>query len=636
MIFCADVMKRFYQAGCRLFGVFLIFGMVHAARALDHMVTQTVPLVAGWNAVWLEVEPTDGDGNQLTPEEVFDNPAIESIASPRPLFGTAEYFSDAPGSISTFNEDGWELWNRTDAPGASNLVSIFGNRPYLIKVTTGTGTFGVQVTGKVRFFRPTWTPDRYNLVGFALDGTRSFSAFFGPSGSKHPANKIFKLSPDGNWIPVSASETMISHQAYWVFSNGPSNFMGPVGFDFDHSRVGVLNFAGPMDTVKVGPSNPPMDLDLKELVFTNLSSVVAVPEMDLLAVTPGLGSLALFVVNPSATERAFLRGNQVDSSTGVGSTPLGKQILSEKTGIITLGAQRNWTTGQPVKKNLYRIRTSAIGASFYLPVTASLNNLELSGESGPITPASALVGLWVGEVLVDASTSIVEDGAPVRQTAVPVPARIIIHNDGTTVRLLTQVTHMETKTADAGVAPTPVLVVDPTRIPFFEGVQFRRGKRVGVRIESVAFDMPRKMDAVSQSAILNDPAYPGLTAAGLPAFLVSRGTRPPSLREVYHLSLNLTGTIGAGGSLSTVAGSLSLDPFHRSNPFRHPFHRDHTKGPAIVRELKIDFDPNQSTSDRLTGSYTEVIKGLITSNLTMVGRVEFHRVSSVATIDSTP
>ncbi|WP_133795782.1 hypothetical protein [Prosthecobacter fusiformis] len=598
--------------------------------------TQAVTLNAGWNSVWLEVEPTGVDGYQKAPELVFDNPAIEMIATPKPLSSTAEFFGDDPGTIGTFNEDGWQQWNQTDAPGTSNLTLVFGNRPYLIKVAAGTAPFSIPITGKVRFFRPTWTPDRYNLIGFSLEGTRSFNSFFGPAGDKHAVSKIFRLKTNGDWQLVNGNDTMTSNEAYWIFSKGPSTYMGPVAVDFDLSSAGRLDFGGPFDSVGVGPGSPLLELDLEELVFTNLGSSVATPEMDLLAVSPGLGSLSLYVVNPATSGLGYVRGNQVDSSVAAGSSALAETVPALKTRILSLGAKRNWTTGAAGRFNLYRIKTSSVGASFYLPVTATINNLGYSSNPTPVSPASERTGLWIGEVIVDSSTSIVENGSPVKTSAVKAPARIIMHYNGSTVRLLSQVTLMRTKSADPEVAPTQVLVIDPARIPFFEGIKERNGKRVGLRMESVAFDMPRKMDATSQAAILNDPAYPGLTAAGIPAFLVSRTVRPPSLKEVYALSLDLAGTLGPSGTISTLAGSLNLDPFHRSNPFRHPYHPNHSYGPAIYRELRIDFDPDQPLGDILRGAYSETIKGLINTNLTLTGRVELRRVSSVATLEGTP
>ena len=630
------LMKRSQSSLLRSFVAALTAGLMLTVQAKAQDITQSVTLTAGWNSVWLEVEPTDGDGNQKAPEVVFSNAAIDAVATPKPLAGTAEFFAATPTTIGTFNQDGWQVWNRVDAAGTNNLALIFGNRPYLVKVADGTTAFSIAITGKVRYFRPTWSADRYNLMGFGLEGNRTFTEFFGAAGTTHPVGQIFRLSANGNWALVDGSDTMVSDQAYWIFSNGPSSYMGPVALDFDNSAAGSLAFAGPTDAVTVGPDTPPLELDLKELVLTNLGTTSVVPSLDLLYVSPGLGGLSLYVVNPATTGLAYLRGNQVDTSTSAGSSALGETVAAKKTKILTLGAKRTWTTGTPGRTNLYRLRTSTVGASFYLPVTATINNLPYSSAPTPISPTSERIGLWVGEVVVDSSTSIVENGAPVRASAVKAPARLILHYNGSTVRLLSAVTLMQTKTADPSVAPTSVLVVDPARIPFFEGIKERNGKRVGLRIESVAFDMPRKMDAVSQSAIISDPAYPGLTAAGLPAFLVSRTVRPPSLKEVYALSLNLAGTLGASGSLSTIAGTLNLDPFHRSNPFRHPYHHDHSNGPAITRELKIDFDPTQPLGDVLRAAYSETIKGLISSNLTLTGRVELRRVSPVATIEGIP
>ena len=604
--------------------------------AMAQTATQTVALKPGWNALWLEVEPLTGDGAQRPPQEVFNHPAIEMIATPKPLSATAEFFAQAPSSIGSFNQEGWQQWNRSDAPGSSDLALVFGNRPYLIRVAAGTAAFSLSLSGRVRFFRPQWTADRYNLIGFGLAGSRTFNDFFGPSGRRHQVGRIFRLAANGNWQLVNGAEIMTSNEAYWIFSDGPSDYMGPVAVDFERSSTGRLDFGGPADAVKVGPSTPPLELDLGELVFTNLGSSAAVPELELVAQSAGVGSLALYAVNPQSTGLGYVRGNQVDSSLSAGSSALGETVPGQLTRTLSLGAQRNWNSGTAGRLNLYRLRTSAQGASVYLPVSATLNEQEFVSDPTPLAAAEERVGLWVGEISVDAASSVVENGSPVRSTPAKAPARLILHYDGSKVRLLSQVTLMQTKTADASVPATPVLVLDPARVPFFEGVQQRNGKRMGLRMESVAFDMPRKLDATSQSALLADSAYPGLTASGIPAFLVSRSVRPPSLREVYALSLDLQGTLGAGGTLTTTSGTLHLDPFHRSNPFRHPYHQQHSAGPFIYRDLRLVFDGNQPLGGVLRASYSETIRGLINSNLTLNGRVELRRVSKVATLDGAP
>ena len=134
-------------------------------------------------------------------------------------------------------------------------------------------------------------------------------------------------------------------------------------------------------------------------------------------------------------------------------------------------------------------------------------------------------------------------------------------------------------------------------------------KRVGVRIEAVAYDMPRSVSA--------------WTGADLNTF----SNRPSALLEVYDLAKVMTGAIG-----QTVSTTLILDPFHRSNPLRHAYHQDLVKGPKITRTLTIAFDASQALPDRFTASFSDEIQGLIKDKLTLTGRVEMRRVSSVATL----
>ena len=75
--------------------------------------TQSITLVPGWNAVWLEVPPTVASGNNeglpQSPEEVFRDHPIIKVLSPKPLAGTAEFFADGPSDVTTFfNQPEWE------------------------------------------------------------------------------------------------------------------------------------------------------------------------------------------------------------------------------------------------------------------------------------------------------------------------------------------------------------------------------------------------------------------------------------------------------------------------------------------------------------------------------------------------
>jgi hypothetical protein len=600
-----QIMKRSSWSLKWLSTVVLVGLVTEAASALAQTAPQAITLVPGWNAVWLEVEPLypTGDskaGQPKAPADVFTNSAIDIVATPKPLASSAEFFATEPGSVPTsggvtdFNRDEWLQWKRVDAAGTSNLAAIFGNRPYLIH-STGAAAVTLTLTGKARFFRPKWTPDRYNLLGFGLEGTRTFTMFFGPSGTKHPVDKIFTLNASGSWVKVTPGQTMESDKAYWIFSSGPSTYMGPVAFDFDCAvSTGSLDYAGPGDAVKVGTDT----LDLKELTFTNLGATSATPTATAISADP---ALMLYRVTPASTNLSYVRGN--------GFLAAFVPVASQQTLTLTIGAKRTFIDDS-LHTSLYRLKTSTAGASFYLPVTALRSEVQQTAIAGGAAPASLVTGLWVGDVVVDTATSIVVDGAPAQATTGTAPLRIIMHSDaGGTVRLLSQVTLMQTKTGDPTVSGDPVLVVDPAKIPFFEGIKIRDGKRVGVRVESVAYDMPRSASA-----------WTG-------ADLITFATRPTALQETYDLSRQMTGAIG-----QTVTTSLTLDPFHRSNPLRHVYHQDLPKGPKITRTMSIVFDAAGEVPDALTGNFTETIQGLIKDNLTLSGRVNLHRVSHVATL----
>ena len=270
-------------------------------------------------------------------------------------------------------------------------------------------------------------------------------------------------------------------------------------------------------------------------------------------------------------------------------------------------------------------------------------------------------GLWVGEISVNAATVFVP-GDPVLPAAAPAPIRILLHSDtGGTVRLLSQVTIMQTRSAEASIAPVPVLVVDAARLPFFEGIRERNGKRAGLRIDAVAFDMPRDTDPDAQSVNPINPADPDLIdkileesanpntdwasgagqyalredvdSAAIDSYLLFRSIRPPGLKEEYVTTLEMTGAIGPGKTIQTIPDSLVLDPFHRSNPFRHAFSQKHGKGRPIVRELEIVFDPALSVPDRLRGTFRDTLKGVTFPNIILTGSIELRRVSPVATLD---
>ena len=638
--------------------------------------TQNIPLNAGWNSVWLEVEPVYPDdhantpGQTRTPAEVFTSPKVTRVITPNPSATTAEFFAENPANLpTTINQDLWQQWSRSNPAGNNNLRMITGNRPYLIQ-SSAPGT--ISITGKVRFQRPTWVADRYNLIGFGLAGTPAspalptFAEFFAPASTTHQASRIYRLdAASGSWTLVNSAATMTSNEAYWIFSSGPSDYMGPVAVDFKGAPAGKLSFGGPSDVQQVGNGVDATPLDLEEIVFSNLSqSQPVAPTLDLIEADPGPGNLALHVVKPNSTNLEYTLGNRIDSSPGPTPNPanLDEIVASRSTKTLTLGAKRNWNSGQAGRTNLYRLQTGG-KTLFWLPVSATNTDVLSPTDLLPESNVAKVKGLWTGEINVNGVSSLTEDGAPIRTAAAPAPIRLLLHSDQSgIVRLLSQVTIMKTRSADPSIRPLPVLVVDEKRIPFFEGIKERSGKKIGIRLESVAFDMPRdtsrsaQEDPDQQDGILDDlidfivaestnsssnwkdgaglyPTRTDVTPAAIESYLLFRSLRPPTLKEVYHSTLRCEGALGAGKTVRTRPGTLSMDSFHRSNPFRHAFHQKHAKGPRITRELSITFDSQQTVPDQLLGTFREEITGLTKSGITLTGDIRMQRVSPVGTLE---
>jgi hypothetical protein len=80
------------------------------------------------------------------------------------------------------------------------------------------------------------------------------------------------------------------------------------------------------------------------------------------------------------------------------------------------------------------------------------------------------------------------------------------------------------------------------------------------------------------------------------------------------------------------ATPLSLDPFHRSNPFRHAFHPQHAVGYAVTRRFSIRFETAPG-STILTGTYQETTSGLARQDIVSKGSITLQRVSSAATLE---
>lgn len=201
--------------------VVLVFITVTAARA-SGIRTQNISLHKGWNAIFLEVSPTNA-----SPAAVFASTPV-SIAGV--YFGgdTSVQYIQNPGNIS-WKRDGWAVWyapSRQD-DFLSTLFAIQGNRGYLIYAESD---FMWTVTGTVALGTVKWKPDSFNYGGFGVNAAAAptFGRYFAGS-TAHQPGKIYRLVND-QWTLVAnpATEQMRAGESCWVYCKGASDYQGPL------------------------------------------------------------------------------------------------------------------------------------------------------------------------------------------------------------------------------------------------------------------------------------------------------------------------------------------------------------------------------------------------------------------------
>lgn len=207
--------------------------------------TQSIQLEAGWNAVYLEIEPRKGD-----PTALFAGTPIEIAASyNRPV--TAMEFIESPNEVLP-DRKGWNVWyapQREDSV-LGNLSAIQAHIGYLL-YSAQTYTWSLEGTpfhGSAR-----WHPNAFSLVGFPIDAAEqpTVASFFA-SAAAHSPLKAYRMS-GGQWSLITQpDQTLIKPgAAYWIHSDGASSFRGPLAVDFSGSAAGGVVFNATTQTRRI-------------------------------------------------------------------------------------------------------------------------------------------------------------------------------------------------------------------------------------------------------------------------------------------------------------------------------------------------------------------------------------------------
>lgn len=323
----------------RLLGaVAIVFGAgwlgVPGVRA-ESTRTQTLSLQAGWNAIFVEVQPSNS-----APAAVFSGGVVQTVAWFRKGGLDAQYIRN-PGD-APWRAEGWSVWHAAGQPEAvlTDLFNVQAGQAYLVRATAATT---VRITGEARFHRLEWQPNNCTFTGLpvaATDGP-SFKQFFAGSPA-HQRHRIYRLE-SGSWKLVRdpAATKARAGEAYWIQTDGASSYQGPLKVN--------LPLTGELDFNRTADAFP---LRIENATPTPRANVT-------LTLSGGTGALGLVeaIQDPGA-----LTYRRVNFAGGVVSASL----TGERT--IRLEPDRVAMT-TPTNSTLLRL-TDGSGCLLWLPVRA--------------------------------------------------------------------------------------------------------------------------------------------------------------------------------------------------------------------------------------------------------------------------
>jgi len=564
-------------------------------------VTQDFPLHAGWNALFLQVQPDPSDCDTLFSNELFD---VESIRTFDDLYSSVQF-------ISTTNElilknPSWLTWfpPEVEERFLQNLFSLEAGKAYFIKRSDDASNVIWSVQGRSLLKEVPWRPQTFNLVGFNVDPTNppTFYDFFKAS-PEHTDQPIFRMNEQGKWVRVDdpATESMRKGEAFWIQMDDFSRYQGPVRLRADQRSGLSFGRGAQEDYLHV----------YNDSLFPKTIQINAVP-----SAPPSAGS-----AQPVLAGEVPL--SYWDSQSTVGWVPFTNRI--EK----TLEAGSNWIVRLAVRRaDMQPFVPDPVDQDYTYQSVLEISDDE--GYSDYRMGVQALdsepQGVWVGSAAithVSQPTSLVLPTNPV-PTAVDFPFRVLLHLDTNgQVRLLNEVIQMWKEGSYRPDPQNPALqivddpgrdvwITDESLLPQFTGASLRNGEAVGRRISSAvfAFDEPAAMSMVPSMAF------------------------------------------GKSGTELLVTLSMPFD--HPLNPFMHRYHPDHNNQdehgdplPAgqesytLTRIIKMTFtsqDPEGLAlagwgDSQVGGIWEERIEGLRHQPIHIKGFFRLHHVSTVGVLN---
>jgi hypothetical protein len=596
-----DSRRCWLRSGALLVGLCLL----PWSGAQGQQFTQTITLKPGWNAVWLEVDPTN-----RAPASVFGGLPLASVWTWSERV-TATDFIQNPATAG-WNKNQWLAWFPTNSPEAPlvNLYAILPARSYVIKLN-GTDPVTFQVSGTVVPQPTTWSPNLYNLRGFPVHPSTpatfreyfQYSSAFWDSSDDVPRG-IYRLDANGVWSPALPDDTMKRGEAYWVYVNGASDYPAPESWTVSTG-----------DGVYFSPLTYRTTLTLANRTSEPRTMVFS---------TEALRNKAYQVENPLNMNplqiRPFLKGYTVQLQA---HSSIDVRLYLDRTR-RTPGASGVIFSINDQMGTLQYIGVSSDGGGALQPGQAD----DVGGGPENANEAYPLQGLWIGTVQVKAVGETQSTNAmPPTPVATAYPMRVLIHVDTNGLaRLLREVVVAST--------PSSSYVTNITTLT--------NGVNQPVTISSNVF-VPGTTTLLTDTNVINQYQirYRNSTAVTVRRFTTVQ----------FDDAANPSGTPMVGSFLtnSVVNATLSIPSGYATNPYYHRYHPDHNnldptrqfyvqEDFAIRRQVQFDFTPIGSNVpsygvDGLDGIYRETVTGLHKVPLLASGTFTLQRISTIGVLN---
>ena len=432
-------------------------GIVALACALaahaDVVVQQNLVLKYGWNAVYVEVTPTQ------SPDEVFADWPVDSVGfyDPASFLATRQFSQNWDSQGLSMNPVA--MWHR-GLPEVSQVKSIPAGTVCLV-CSTNTADTVVSIVGVPAAPRITWhitnTNEVYNFVGFSLQEGESVNPnnYFNGFDGNLLKGGFFKFSGKNtdkapNITEVYSSTTVSDGDVLLVASDVQSDWSG------------VLNVS-PMNGLDFGSDSSKATLVVRNDGEEGRTVAVA------LETSASYGDLELPRSAIRVRDAAAVSTNATWAPIGPAGAPIAQKYLaSGETWELELGLDRSsFDTGVKGRKFGALLRVTDVDGGSKMRV-----NAPLVGEtSGGVANRTWSGGLWVADVAFD---RIRLPGSSVEtKTGGTVKLRLPIHIDANgTMRLLQRVVTAGETLADgtygyrlyAGTAQIPVAASQTMRI----------------------------------------------------------------------------------------------------------------------------------------------------------------------------